>query len=279
MKKVLLMAAAVMVSAASFADSFTKTKLGAEGSSFEFSANEKYVVIYLGDETKAQKASAVAEADWIYVGPNNAANNLWVWPGGETLAGAEAIGLNSFGIPGEYMSWVVAGGQGWSGAGYDVEEPNTDLSIINNDWSLHFAVKSSTNGENITFVFDNVDGHGKSEFVMDSNASSEYGFDRDGEWTEFEIPVSYLNDKFGFDMSAAKAYTGNIFTISGGGTDGTDFAYDAVFFHGPKTASAIQNVTAAQADENAPIYNLAGQQVGKNYKGVAIQNGKKFIVK
>ncbi len=32
-------------------------------------------------------------------------------------------------------------------------------------------------------------------------------------------------------------------------------------------------------DANAPIYNLAGQRVGKNYKGVVIQNGKKFIQK
>lgn len=33
------------------------------------------------------------------------------------------------------------------------------------------------------------------------------------------------------------------------------------------------------ADKNAPLYNLAGQRVSKNYKGVVIQNGKKFINK
>jgi hypothetical protein len=32
-------------------------------------------------------------------------------------------------------------------------------------------------------------------------------------------------------------------------------------------------------DANAPIYNLAGQRIGKDYKGVVIQNGKKFIQK
>jgi hypothetical protein len=30
-------------------------------------------------------------------------------------------------------------------------------------------------------------------------------------------------------------------------------------------------------NENAPIYNLAGQRVDKSFKGVVIQNGKKFI--
>ncbi|MBP5258583.1 MAG: hypothetical protein J6Z41_07615 [Prevotella sp.] len=31
--------------------------------------------------------------------------------------------------------------------------------------------------------------------------------------------------------------------------------------------------------ENAPIYNLAGQKVSKSYKGIVIQNGRKFINK
>ena len=30
-------------------------------------------------------------------------------------------------------------------------------------------------------------------------------------------------------------------------------------------------------NDHAPMYNLAGQRVGKEYKGVVIQNGKKFI--
>lgn len=36
---------------------------------------------------------------------------------------------------------------------------------------------------------------------------------------------------------------------------------------------------APKANVNAPIYNLAGQQVSKAYKGVVIQNGKKFVQK
>ena len=30
-------------------------------------------------------------------------------------------------------------------------------------------------------------------------------------------------------------------------------------------------------DSNAPAYNLSGQKVDANYKGVVIQNGVKFI--
>jgi hypothetical protein len=42
--------------------------------------------------------------------------------------------------------------------------------------------------------------------------------------------------------------------------------------------TAIKTVKAAQ-NSDAPIYNLAGQKVSKAYKGIAIQNGKKFVVK
>ena len=41
--------------------------------------------------------------------------------------------------------------------------------------------------------------------------------------------------------------------------------------------AGIQSVTKERV--NAPIYNLAGQRVDANYKGVVIQNGKKFVVK
>ena len=45
------------------------------------------------------------------------------------------------------------------------------------------------------------------------------------------------------------------------------------------TAAGIKNVQTIEVNENAPIYNLAGQCVGKDYKGVVVQNGKKFIKK
>ena len=45
-----------------------------------------------------------------------------------------------------------------------------------------------------------------------------------------------------------------------------------------ETAS-IKDAKAVSYDENAPMYNLAGQRVAKDFKGVVIQGGKKFIVK
>lgn len=46
-----------------------------------------------------------------------------------------------------------------------------------------------------------------------------------------------------------------------------------------KETTGITNITTEAADANAPAYNLAGQKVGKEYKGVVIKAGKKFIQK
>lgn len=43
--------------------------------------------------------------------------------------------------------------------------------------------------------------------------------------------------------------------------------------------SGISDVTAEQKDTDAPIYNLAGQRVSKDAKGILIQNGMKFVRK
>lgn len=43
------------------------------------------------------------------------------------------------------------------------------------------------------------------------------------------------------------------------------------------TTTDIKGIENRKEDTNAPIYNLAGQRVDKNYKGVVIKNGKKHI--
>ena len=46
-----------------------------------------------------------------------------------------------------------------------------------------------------------------------------------------------------------------------------------------ETSTGINGISTDEADENEEIYNIAGQKVGKNYKGLVIKNGKKQIVK
>ena len=42
-------------------------------------------------------------------------------------------------------------------------------------------------------------------------------------------------------------------------------------------STGIKEVENRKEDANAPLYNLAGQRVGKDYKGVVIKNGQKYI--
>ena len=56
--------------------------------------------------------------------------------------------------------------------------------------------------------------------------------------------------------------------------DYSESAYDAQY--DPSTTTGIQNVKAENA-ASAVVYNLAGQKVSENYKGVVIQNGRKMI--
>jgi hypothetical protein len=53
---------------------------------------------------------------------------------------------------------------------------------------------------------------------------------------------------------------------------GTEAAYNAA------VATGIQGVKTVKAQSSA-IYNLAGQRVDANYKGVVIMNGKKVVIK
>ena len=65
-----------------------------------------------------------------------------------------------------------------------------------------------------------------------------------------------------FRPVSAAAAKGLSFSIDGGEATGI---------------SAITADGSIVVDDNAPMYNLAGQRVSKSYKGVVIQNGKKYI--
>lgn len=83
----------------------------------------------------------------------------------------------------------------------------------------------------------------------------------------------------------AKRYYKKEFSIEGSGAAsvrlGCDnnelYLYHVVFEY--EDAASVGNVAVDVENENAPIYNLFGQKVTNNYKGIVIQNGKKFIQK
>lgn len=87
-----------------------------------------------------------------------------------------------------------------------------------------------------------------------------------------------IYDKFNKVGGVAELTEGETYTVTG--------LYGAIFKGTPEilptqavvagTPTGINNITTSAAD-NAPIFNLAGQKVGKSYKGVVIKAGKKMI--
>ena len=56
-------------------------------------------------------------------------------------------------------------------------------------------------------------------------------------------------------------------------------SFDNFTLEGELVDASNISVTTAANKQNGAIYNLAGQKVGKDYKGIVIMNGRKFVVK
>ena len=107
--------------------------------------------------------------------------------------------------------------------------------------------------------------------------------------SEMALPADAANYFYMLSLDAAS--TPGSIGFYWGNADGSAFTNGAhkAYLSVPKTAAAksfylfneatsIQQVqTATEADANAPVYNLAGQRVSKRYRGVVVQNGKKFV--
>lgn len=89
-------------------------------------------------------------------------------------------------------------------------------------------------------------------------------------WADATNPIGFYSVTGTQTVAANRAYL----TADGAG------ARVMIDFDGGST-TAIEQVENQYPSPNIhhPIYNLAGQRVGKSYKGVVIQNGKKYFVK
>lgn len=82
--------------------------------------------------------------------------------------------------------------------------------------------------------------------------------------------------KASFTNAAKKAYL--VLTKNAGGAQIKSYIFGEGAEYEDFGATAIESVGAAKVADDA-IYNLAGQKVGADYKGIVIKNGKKYIVK
>lgn len=96
------------------------------------------------------------------------------------------------------------------------------------------------------------------------------------------FPV-YNGGKYLFNACGSKASVSGLYFT----TAEEDVVVEGTDSEAPKAAftiysadpSGIANVAATAKAENARMFNLAGQEVGKNFKGIVVVNGKKFMNK
>jgi hypothetical protein len=140
----------------------------------------------------------------------------------------------------------VYSGSGGAATGSGQTEAN---GVLIGNYDTDYVIPATT-GDNTNYIL--------------SYKNSQLGFRKvDGSTNKVQPNRAYMSVKYVAGSGSARDFFGINF---GGETTGID--------------NLNVNVNANDNfDANAPMYNLAGQRVGANYKGVVIQNGKKYIKK
>ncbi|MBR0489487.1 MAG: hypothetical protein IJJ68_04700 [Prevotella sp.] len=88
---------------------------------------------------------------------------------------------------------------------------------------------------------------------------------------------TWLGDNGGnFLIDLEEGTTEKVFTFTATWGGGKEAGKNWTFVAKAGT-TGISTLKDVQKDNNAPMYNLAGQRVNNSYRGIVIQNGKKFV--
>ena len=106
-----------------------------------------------------------------------------------------------------------------------------------------------------------------------------------GDWTQItsiaypEVPQDKSFSPFETQTVSLDGYEGKKIKVGFKyvSTDKAAGTWEIRNFKVSTDVSGINEIKADKLDVNAPVYNLAGQRVNANAKGILIQNGKKFI--
>lgn len=216
---------------------------------FDFTDVEAAVLISTSEGVSGNLKSAGATVYDYNV--NNENRHLYIWD--DTYVSISRDGRNnSFGWGEGYNEFAVASG-GWSGLGFNIK--NEDLSMIDDTYWLHFAMKGTDveqHASHSIYV-------GNAQFrvgTSDGKLATIGDYPRNGEWYYFDIPVKALKQFATPLFDKADNIDANVFcTLSGGVTD-TQICFDNIFFYKSKT-------------KEIPTYTDNSSDLGKyGYKSV-----------
>ena len=192
------------------------------------------------------------------------------WEGDTYTSGTKSgDSVNSFGISNQgWIDWVV-GTKGWSGGGF-IDGDGADLTVLEQgDWYLHFAMRGTDQCNHLI-------GFAESRFTIGSTAFDQNtpvvgNYKRDGEWYSFDIPYSYIKQKFPAlypqNNGGQSAFKGNLVWFMSGGNTGDELQLDNVFFWREKIVE--DGISKLTSDDHHPspntqhlgIFTLDGRKV------------------
>ena len=206
---------------------------------FDCLKGSDYYVLFMGESAYSTIASKVV-AD---LRTDDVNTHLWVWDA--TATGVDPVGPNYYGDVEGYMSFAPAAG--WYGLAYCTYNKERLDKLVNvtlnpSDYVLHIAMKSQDYGTHIIKMYS-----GGQEFAVEIGAAGDnrkYQLPRDGEWYEFEIPMTGFTNK-GLLWNSAdwanadpEALTGGHNTVAFVGVGDPGYIlgslnYDALFIYKP----------------------------------------------
>lgn len=170
--------------------------------------------------------------------PDDVGKFLYVWDA-TYVANDNPTGLNFHGNTDGFTALTVST-LGWAGCGYCLTETDASkaweaaealraaIVASPDDYYLHMALKSTDKASHCFYIF----GSEATKFVIGSTAVYDgplyEDFTRNGEWAEFDIPMSRFATALATTTCAAGV---NVFVALTEGTAGAQLNMDAVYFY------------------------------------------------
>ena len=224
-------------------------------STFDFTNVSKAVLI----GTSSGVTDALTDVTVKNYNVDEKTNFFWIWDGGD-YTGLPSNGKNSFGWDESSTRLQVTGNSTWCGAGYASQGTGKDLSMIDDTWYLHFAMRGD---DALTHPSQTVT-VGNAVFVIGNATSGQQivgDYRRDGEWYNFDIPVAKLKQIGGGTLfNDAANFMGNVFAVATTHNKGAEVNFDQVFFYskkdGGETPDIPTYVKAALDNEGKSTFDI-----------------------
>ena len=246
MKKIFAIAALLLAgSALASAQYVTKAYNDVTGNydKFDWANAHNFVPIAVSTGVAEAMESVTEQGIKFDLRINEETTHDWFWDG--TYAAIEDGGQggeNSFGEQEDHFAIRVSGAANWSGQGFVSDVP-LDLSFLNDNYYLHFAIKGNPDVVHAIGFGSAKMSVGNGQFDDNGKLYINVGtYENDGEWYYFDIPYSVLkqiatsapvnqDDVWEAAEGGPKAYKSNYFWTLSGGTAGAELHLDNIFFY------------------------------------------------